>query len=1117
MSDLSKIIFVSTDPTGSKTCQDKLNDAITNGVIDKGDIAILQDSMQLVYIANSGVKHSFPFSESKAPKTFDSLTDVDTSKLDIGELIAVKSTDGLYEPYVCGTNASGIKEVGKLVKNGDISDITTDVQTLETDVNTIKSNITTLTSGLNTANTNIATNTANITTLRTDLTTLEAKVKQSDWNQNDSTKWDYIKNRPIYVKDDGSKQRLDNGYLEEDVVIEKSVTIGTKDADATTGDKSFSVGTQNYVSGTGAFGSGYKVEAKGVASHAEGYGTKANSLYGHAEGRQTTTGGRSAHAEGEGVSVSGDYSHGEGQNNTIESGALYSHAEGYGNSVTGSGAHVEGLNNIGQGQAQHVFGRFNAPNSTDVEIVGGGTSASDRKNIRTLSSIGKETLADTLVVGRAPAADLEVATKKYVDDNIQNLDVSDTAVSGKYVSSVSEIDGKITVTRSDIPVQSIATGSTIGTISVDGTDVVVKDVPALKSAVDTNKSNIDILNGADTTPGSVAKAVKTAKESVETEIGTLSNLQTTNKSNLVLAINEVRTSIGAGTDGVVVVTKQATPDTGYQTTYNVTQGGSSVGKISTKDHEYTGATSATQVSVTVNNTTNTVSAELVDDGVSTSKIASKAVTAAKIADATITSTQIADDAIVTTKVSNGNITKAKLATAVQDTLDQVETNKTNIGTLSSLTTSNKTSIVKSINSLKTDLDTAKTDLAITLTSTPGTGDVLKTYTLKQGTTQIGTIEIAKDLVVSSGAVVENPTGQPAGKYLELTLNDSASTKIYINISDLVDAYTAQANAPIVQLAISGTNEISATIKDGSIGTTQLADNAITTTKIVDGNVTLAKLSTTIQTSLGKADSAVQTIATGTANGTIKVDGTDVVVKGLGSAAYTDSTAYDPKDSASTVKTELLGAATDAATAITINGVKKYATDLNTAMDTRVSAIEAGGGGGDVETAINALNVADTPVAGKYVSGVSETKGKISVTRTDFPSMSGSVTPTGTVDSTFTGTNVAYTPEGTVSTPTITVTPTTDSVTGIATVGTLASCTMPTFSASVANEVLSFSWTDGSYTDGTLPTKSTAQTFVTGATATSSAPTFTGTQANIKATGTVASTFTGTASTVNVSV
>ena len=42
---------------------------------------------------------------------------------------------------------------------------------------------------------------------------------------------------------------------------------------------------------------------------------------------------------------------------------------------------------------------------------------------------------------------------------------------------------------------------------------------------------------------------------------------------------------------------------------------------------------------------------------------------------------------------------------------------------------------------------------------------------------------------------------------------------------------------------------------------------------------------------------VYTLATGTANGTVKFNGTDVAVKGLGSAAYTDSTAYDAAGSA----------------------------------------------------------------------------------------------------------------------------------------------------------------------------------------------------------------------------
>lgn len=60
---------------------------------------------------------------------------------------------------------------------------------------------------------------------------------------------------------------------------------------------------------------------------------------------------------------------------------------------------------------------------------------------------------------------------------------------------------------------------------------------------------------------------------------------------------------------------------------------------------------------------------------------------------------------------------------------------------------------------------------------------------------------------------------------------------------------------------------------------------------IDSEVTRADKAYATAAQGAKADSAVQTVVTGTTNGTIKVDGTDVAVKGLDSAAYTASTAY----------------------------------------------------------------------------------------------------------------------------------------------------------------------------------------------------------------------------------
>lgn len=132
------------------------------------------------------------------------------------------------------------------------------------------------------------------------------------------------------------------------------------------------------------------------------------------------------------------------------------------------------------------------------------------------------------------------------------------------------------------------------------------------------------------------------------------------------------------------------------------------------------------------------------------------------------------------------------------------------------------------------------------------------------------------------------------------------------------------------------------------------------------------------------------------------------------------------------------------------------------------------------------------------------------------SASGTFTPAGTNSQpTFTGTEatitVDTTPSGTVSKPNVTVTPATTTVNSITNVGVL-----PVFSTSVSSETLTLSWTAG-----TLPTKGSDTTVVTGVTAElASTPTFTGTSSTGTATytpqGTVsAPTFTGTADTIEV--
>lgn len=120
----------------------------------------------------------------------------------------------------------------------------------------------------------------------------------------------------------------------------------------------------------------------------------------------------------------------------------------------------------------------------------------------------------------------------------------------------------------------------------------------------------------------------------------------------------------------------------------------------------------------------------------------------------------------------------------------------------------------------------------------------------------------------------------------------------------------------------------------------------------------------------------------------------------------------------------------------------------------------------------------TPAGTVSKPSFSGTAGNVSVTTSDaVTGVSGSVntTASGGVD---------IKPAGTVSTPTITVTPATGTVNSIDDVGTL-----PELTTTVTNEILTIGWASG-----TLPTKGTDTTVVTGITsATSTQPTFSGTQ------------------------
>ena len=120
---------------------------------------------------------------------------------------------------------------------------------------------------------------------------------------------------------------------------------------------------------------------------------------------------------------------------------------------------------------------------------------------------------------------------------------------------------------------------------------------------------------------------------------------------------------------------------------------------------------------------------------------------------------------------------------------------------------------------------------------------------------------------------------------------------------------------------------------------------------------------------------VYTLATGTTNGTVKFNGTDVAVKGLGSAAYTEASAYDASGAASDVKTTLeakIGTVTEGKTVVEMIAAAQAAATYN---DTAIKAdIKTNT---DAITKLNGTSAVEGSVDKKVADAINEFATKVS--------------------------------------------------------------------------------------------------------------------------------------------
>ena len=253
---------------------------------------------------------------------------------------------------------------------------------------------------------------------------------QSDWNQNDDTQPDYVKNRPFYAEDtvetvlleeqavtftDGKSDTMFNFKASpEDINHIKVTWDGTEyicipqiynnyikfgneflvhNTYEDTREPFYYGGDYFYTeSPTGSHqikvsklsNKVIKIEPNyipnsnirngtGFFSIEEGSGTTASGVNSHAEGSGTTASGGRSHAEGDNTTASGGRSHAEGFNTTAS--GDFSHAEGVNTTASGVNSHAEGYYTKASGNYSHVEGKYNIEDTANkyAHIIGNGT------------------------------------------------------------------------------------------------------------------------------------------------------------------------------------------------------------------------------------------------------------------------------------------------------------------------------------------------------------------------------------------------------------------------------------------------------------------------------------------------------------------------------------------------------------------------------------------------------------------------------------------------------------------------------------------------------------------------------------------------------------------------
>lgn len=260
-------------------------------------------------------------------------------------------------------------------------------------------------------------------------------------------------------------------------------------------------------------------------------------------------------------------------------------------------------------------------------------------------------------------------------------------------------------------------------------------------------------------------------------------------------------------------------------------------------------------------------------------------------------------------------------------------------------------INEALGSFGAQIEALSTSSTVKLESTEGTEGFLKVYTIKQGNREVGTINIPKDLVVTSGSVVKGTwdgntftedvsgSGTSTGTALKLVIANQTAP-VYINTLDLVKDHAAGNG-----IAISNTNEISV-VRDPD------SDSFLTVGK---NGVKLSGVTDAISEASGHVNTIIDArLGTGvTSDSTATAQFAELSNK-LGTGITTVATVTEQLQA-------LSGETSDGSTATSVNGAKayakKYADELVNSLDATITSPS--------ETTEHAITIVQTD--GKLIS------------------------------------------------------------------------------------------------------------------------------------------------------